>query len=46
MIKLLNPELSFRLVRFRRTPEDFCEEEIVEMIDLGLSVPFPVNDLV
>jgi hypothetical protein len=23
-------------VKFRTTPEDFCGEEIVEMIDLGL----------
>ena len=43
MIKQLNPELSFRLVRFRRTAEDFCEEEIVEMIDLGISALASVN---
>ncbi len=45
MIKQLNPDLSFRLVRFRGTPEDFCEEEIVEMVDLGLRLPFPVDDM-
>jgi len=36
MVKQLNPDLSVRLVKFRTTPEDFCGEEIVEMIDLGL----------
>jgi len=36
MVKQLNPDLSVRLVKFRTAPEDFCGEEIVEMIDLGL----------
>jgi hypothetical protein len=34
-IKQLNPDLTFRIVKFRIAPEDFCEEEMVEMIDLG-----------
>jgi hypothetical protein len=27
--KQLNPNLSFRVTKFRSTPDDFCEEEIV-----------------
>ena len=45
MIKLFNPDLTFRLVRFRSTPEDFCEEEIVELVDLDSSAAFPVDDM-
>ena len=43
LVKQLNPDLSFRLVKFRTTPEDFCGEEIVEMIDLGLSTFVSAN---
>lgn len=43
MVKQLNPDLSFRLVKFRTTPEDFCGEEIVAMIDLGLSTFVSAN---
>jgi hypothetical protein len=45
MVKQLNPDLSVRLVKFRTAPEDFCEEEIVEMVDLGLSAAFPMDDM-
>ena len=40
MVKQLNPDLVFRLVKFRSNSEDFCEEEIVEMIDLGPTPSF------
>jgi hypothetical protein len=29
MFKQLNPNLSFRMRKFRLTPDDFCEEEII-----------------
>jgi hypothetical protein len=40
LVKQLNPDLVFRLVKFRSNSEDFCEEEIVEMIDLGPTLSF------
>jgi hypothetical protein len=40
LVKQLNPDLVFRLVKFRPNSEDFCEEEIVEMIDLGPTLSF------
>ena len=43
LVNQFNPDLTCRLVKFRRSPEDFCGEEIVEMINLGLSAFASVN---
>jgi hypothetical protein len=40
LVKQLNPDLVFRLVKFRSGAEDFCGAEIVEMIDLGPTLSF------